>query len=92
MEKNRLNEISFSYSRSAKKFFNKHEDIRKKFKNNIERFLMGESVDIKELSGYRNVYRNRIGKYIVIYTVINGKLTIINVLTAGGRGDVYKHI
>lgn len=92
MERNRLIEISFCYSKTAEKFFNKHEDIRKKFKGNIERLLMGESIDIKELSGYKNVYRNRIGKYRVIYTVINGRLTVVNVLAAGSRGDVYKHM
>ena len=92
MKKSNYLNVSFAYSRVAEKFFIKHEDIREKFKKNIERLINGEKIDIKEFTGYKNIYRNRIGKYRVIYTVINERLTVISVIAAGSRGDVYKHI
>lgn len=92
MKRNNTKEIVFSYSRIANKFFAKHQDIKQKFISNIERFINGEKIDIKEIAGYKNVYRNRIGKYRVIYTIINERITIVNVISAGSRGDIYKHM
>ena len=45
--------------------------------------------DIKPMSGYENLYRVRIGNYRALYT-INSGILIVNVLTIGNRGDVYK--
>ena len=45
--------------------------------------------DIKPMSGYRGLYRLRVGSYRVIYSVEND-LLIVRVLTVGNRGDVYK--
>ena len=50
-----------------------------------------ESVDVKRIKGKRSdYYRIRIGDYRVIYTIIRGKIVVINTLLAGARGDLYK--
>ena len=45
--------------------------------------------DIKPMSGYKNLYRLRIGDYRAIYTKDN-EILVVRVLTIGNRGDVYK--
>ena len=86
------NEIVINYSSKVDKFFVKHESIKEKFIENITKLIDGIEVDVKELRGYKFLYRMRIGKYRVIYTIINDEITIINVLNAESRGDVYKHL
>lgn len=46
-------------------------------------------LDIKKLKGVENVFRLRIGTIRIIYQVIEQELLIL-VISAGGRGDVYK--
>jgi mRNA interferase RelE/StbE len=46
-------------------------------------------LDIKKLKGVENVFRLRIGTIRIIYQVEEQKLLIL-VISAGGRGDVYK--
>lgn len=48
-----------------------------------------KDLDIKQLKGYRNDYRLRIGKYRFLYTIINSRL-LIYMYKACTRGDVYK--
>ncbi len=55
----------------------------------IERLPDGE--DIKPLKGHDGLFRLRVGKYRIIYTVDNGRLTII-VIDADSRGQVYKRL
>ena len=45
--------------------------------------------DIKPLTGQTNVYRLRIGNYRVIFSIQN-ELLIVEVMTIGNRGDIYK--
>ena len=54
-------------------------------------YRLPEGNDIKELQGKKNkgLFRLRIGDYRIIYTVDNGKLTVL-VIDAGNRGDIYK--
>ncbi len=54
-------------------------------------YKLPEGNDIKELQGKKNkgLFRLRIGDYRIIYTVDNGKLTVL-VIDAGNRGDIYK--
>lgn len=93
-----------AYSKAAEKFFLKHEDIRKKYEEAIRKIIRAdhpEQVDVKKLAG-RNApyYRIRIGNYRVVYLVLDGKIVVINTLSAGPRntlsagprGDVYKKI
>ncbi len=48
-------------------------------------------LDIKNLQGYNDVYRLRVGQHRLIYRVHDGELVIF-IMTIGNRGDVYKHI
>lgn len=45
--------------------------------------------DIKLMRGAINRYRLRVGRYRVIY-VVEEDMLIVQVLTIGNRGDVYK--
>ena len=50
-----------------------------------------ETIDVKRIRGKRNdYYRIRLGKWRVVYGIINGKIVVITTLLAGSRGDVYK--
>lgn len=86
------NSIIYKYSRQAEKFFQKHKDAESKFKENILKFILGEKVDIVLLKGNKDLFRIRIGKYRVVFMVINEQIAIINVLRAESRGDVYKRL
>ncbi len=44
--------------------------------------------DIKRLKNHSSLFRLRVGKYRIIYSVDNGKL-IIYVVDAGNRGEIY---
>lgn len=48
-------------------------------------------LDIKIMQGYDDIYRLRIGSYRFIYQINNDELLIF-IITAGNRGDVYKHV
>ena len=86
--------IEINYTQAADKFFRRHETVRKKYRAAIIAWVTGdhpEKIDIKKISGKRNDYfRMRIGEYRVIYTIINGKIVVVNTLIAGSRGDIYK--
>lgn len=43
--------------------------------------------DIKSLKGYRGMYRLRVGKYRILYEILDEKIYILNI---GSRGDIYK--
>ena len=82
------------YTKAADKFLKAHEDVREQYEDSIKELLAGdhpEKVDVKRIRGKRNdYYRIRLGRYRVVYTIINGKIIVINTLLAGARGDVYK--
>jgi mRNA interferase RelE/StbE len=82
------------YTKAADKFFRKHEKVREEYEGAIRELLIGrhpERVDVKRIKGKRSDYfRIHLGGWRVIYTVINGKIVVINTVLAGPRGDVYK--
>lgn len=94
MVKDRCPLYEIYYTKAAEKFFCKHEDIRLQYKQALNELLTGdhpEKIDRRRIKGKRSdYYRIRLGNYRVIYTVINGKIIVINTLSAGSRGDVYK--
>lgn len=45
--------------------------------------------DRKQMKGYKDLFRLRVGDFRVIYSVENEKL-IIRVINIGNRGDIYK--
>ena len=67
--------------------------IKKQPKSQVERLLKAiyalPEGDTKQLTGYKNRFRLRVGDYRVIYTIDNDVLIIL-VLAVGNRGDIYK--
>lgn len=84
------------YTKAADKFLSLHENIREKYETSVKELLVGEhpeKVDVKRIKGKHNDYfRIRIGRYRIVYAVINRKIIVINTFLAGMRGDVYKKI
>ena len=87
-----MKKIIINLSNSANKFFKKHSDIYSKFINNLKSVYNNNNtnIDIKAMKNY-NIYRMRIQKYRVIYKIINEEIIIIEVITAGNRGEIYKN-
>lgn len=94
MQKKSVFEYEIQYTKAADKFFIKHEDVREEYENCLKELLFGdhpEQVDVKRIKGKKSVYyRIRVGDWRVVYTLIKGKIVVINTLLAGPRGDVYK--
>ena len=86
--------IEIQYTKAAEKFFLRHENVRNAYEAALLELLTGEhpeKVDVKRIRGKHGVYyRIRIGEWRVVYTIINGKIVVIQTLLAGARGDVYK--
>lgn len=74
----------------AKKFIDKlSQNEKRRIISAIELLPNGE--DIKALKGYKDLFRLRVGKYRIIYTVDNGNLLVI-VIDVDSRGQVYKSL
>ena len=74
--------------KKSKKFIDKlPKNERIRVVSAIEKLPNGE--DIKQLKGYSDLLRLRVGEYRIIYTVDNGEC-IIWVIDAGNRGEIYK--
>lgn len=74
--------------KKAKKYIDKlSKNEKSRIVTAIEKLPNGE--DIKKLKGHSDLLRLRVGEYRIIYTIDNGKLTVI-VIDAGNRGDIYK--
>jgi len=43
----------------------------------------------KKLSGYKNLYRLRVGDYRIVYAIVDRVLTVV-VILIGQRGDIYE--
>ncbi len=84
--------IKVLVNKVSDKFFRKHKDVYSRFIDNIKSCYLNKNsnVDIVALKGYKHIYRMRIGNFRVIYKLVNGEIIIIEVLLAGGRGQVYK--
>lgn len=92
MEKEKYYEIQ--YTKAADKFLKDHEDVRKQYEQAVRKLLTAdhpEQVDAKIIKGKRNdYYRIRLGRYRIVYALINGRIVVITTLLAGSRGDIYK--
>ena len=94
MKKQKSMIYEIQYTKAADKFLNSHEEVRTQYELSIKELLVGEhpeTVDVKRIKGSRNdYYRIKLGRYRVIYTIINGKIIVITTILAGARGDIYK--
>ena len=80
--------MKFSYSRTSIKYLQKLErDVVRKIIEAIEK--LPHEGDVNKLKGKRikNIFRLRIGKFRVIYSLEKEVIKIIKIDT---RGDVYK--
>ena len=79
---------SIIIKKRAKKFIDKlPRNEKQRIVSAIEKLPNGD--DIKQLKGYSEIMRLRVGDYRIIYTVDHGILTVC-VIDAGNRGDIYK--
>ena len=89
-----IDDLQFNYSKSDRKFFEKHLDVREEFRTDVLKVLNcdhAEQVNYKQLQGkFKGYSRIAIGGYRVIYRIINGEVIIVDVVAAGSRGDIYK--
>ena len=79
------------YHKSAVKFIGK---LNKTSQERIVTGLKGllsvpPEGDIKRLSGYADLYRLRIGSFLVIFS-IDHREQVIYIQAVGNRGDIYK--
>ena len=91
--------IEIIYSKSSEKFLNKNkhiitekksdELIVKAIKNIV--YNMDENIDLVKMVNYHpHHYRIRIGKIRIIFKVINGTITVVEVRDIDFRGNIYK--
>jgi mRNA interferase RelE/StbE len=81
-------------SKSSKKFLDKSDRITRGRIINVIHALTENPYSypgIIKLTGYEDTYRVRIGKYRVIYQVVNN-LLLIFIQDIDSRGDVYKQL
>ena len=91
--------IKIDYSKASEKFLNKNSNIITEDKTDeliiksIKNILYkgDENIDLKRLVNYKpNHYRIRTGKVRIIFTLINGIVTVVSVKDIDFRGNVYK--
>ena len=89
--------ILVRYEKDAKKFFEKHKSLQKRYETLMEEFFTGEHperIDVKPIESKQGeYYRMRLGKWRVIFTYDEENMIIfVNAIYAGSRGDIYKKI
>lgn len=75
-----------------RKFLQKHEDLRAKIVQNLELIAQNPyntTLDIAKLQGYENHYRLRVGKYRILYEILEQEI-LIYAYDADSRGGIYK--
>lgn len=81
-------------SKEFEKFLSKHKDLAPKILNILELLAKDpyeNTLDIKKIQGKDKHFRLRLGKYRILYELIENKLLIIYAYKADSRGDIYKN-
>lgn len=79
-------------SKEVDRFLDKHRDIAPKILKSLRTIAQNpfdNALDIKKLQGESHKYRLRIGKYRLLYEIIDEQI-LIYAYKAQSRGDVYK--
>ncbi|MCF7971768.1 MAG: type II toxin-antitoxin system RelE/ParE family toxin [Methylococcaceae bacterium] len=76
-------------SKFLKKCPGKQKQALKEKLDQLKQNPLNNTLDIKALQGYNNLYRLRVGQVRLIYQIENDEL-IIFIIKAGNRGDIYK--
>ena len=80
------------YSKSLKKFLLKHRDIGVRVVEKLEKLSQNpkdESLDIKPLKAKDGHFRLRVGKYRILYEIVEQEI-LIYAYDADSKGDIYK--
>lgn len=83
---------AIKYAKQVEKFLDKHKDLQPKVLSALEQIAQNpfdNALDIKKLQGEEHKYRLRIGKYRLLYEIIDEQI-LIYAYKAQSRGDVYK--
>lgn len=83
---------AIKYAKQVEKFLDKHKDLQPKVLSALEQIAQNpfdNALDIKKLQGESHKYRLRIGKYRLLYEIIDEQI-LIYAYKAQSRGDVYK--
>lgn len=81
----------FEISKKAAKFIKKQE--RKQQERLLKAiYALPQSGDIKKMQGINNLFRLRVGDFRVLFSMNQKSITVtlVSVLDADNRGDVYK--
>ena len=86
---------SVKYHKQVVKFLQKQDsDIRLRVVNFFDSIKNHptdfKTYDVKPMKGFQNRYRLRIGKYRIIFSILDDEM-LIEAIGAGSRGDVYKY-
>lgn len=79
-------------SKSAEKFLAKHNTISDRILEKLrilEQNPYNNTLDIQPLQGHKNHYRLRVGKYRILYEIIESCI-LIYAYDIDSRGDIYK--
>lgn len=80
------------YSKSAKKFLASHKDVGVRIVQKLDILKQNpydNTLDIQPLQGHKNHYRLRVGKYRILYEIIESCI-LIYAYDIDSRGDIYK--
>lgn len=83
---------AIKYAKQVEKFLDRHKDLQPKIISALEQIAQNpfeNNLDIKRLQGESHKYRLRIGKYRLLYEIIESQI-LIYAYKAQSRGDIYK--
>ena len=78
--------------KSVDKFLAKHKNMRQSVLDKLEILAQNpyqNALDIAKLEGYENHYRLRVGKYRLLYEIIESQI-LIYAYDIDSRGGIYK--
>lgn len=78
--------IEFS-KKAAKSYARLPEDYKSLVDLALYKLSEGLPVDIKPILGEKDIYRIRVGRYRILFTIIDNVVLISSI---GPRGDIYK--
>ena len=79
--------IEFSKS-AAKSYKNLPKDYKSLVDMALNKLSNNISGDIKPIKGEKDIYRLRIGKYRLLFTILEDTIIVTKI---GPRGDIYKN-
>jgi len=83
-----MGQFKIEFSKTAVKDYKKlPRDYKALIDLALQKLSNGLPVDIKPITGERDSYRIRVGKYRILFVVIENTLVVAKI---GPRGDVYK--